>query len=203
MRSAWLVLLFILFCNSPAHALRLSVVGAVNSSEPKELGEQYKGVPALGGGLLAEFRMVPMLGLEFGALYMPRRFEREIEIPVTAKITTEGKMYEFPVLLRAHLGGFLSLGVGGYYATATGHVQREVQAGASTTGSRYSYAEAQQTTSDFGLATSLALHIHMAPLTYFLLDGRYTMGMKNNSTAPGGDRKYNDMQLLAGIQFGY
>ncbi len=186
-----------------AHALRLSVVGAANSSQPQELGREYEGVTSFGGGLLLEMRLVPLFGLEFGALYLPRKFRREIELPAQSKVTTEGKMYEFPVLLRTHLGSVLSFGIGGYYASATGQVATEVETGSLTTASRYSYAEVEQTTTDHGLLTSLALTIRMAPLTYFLLDGRYTMGLKNNSTAPGGSRKYNDMQFLAGLQFGY
>jgi len=204
MRLAAIVFLITLISASSAQAARFSLVGVANSSEPNEPGTEYSGRPGYGAGLLVEFRIMPAIGFEMGALYMPRKYEYNTAVPTSTKTTLSGKMYEFPVLLRMHLGRLFSLGVGGYYAKAAGQISGETQTeGAGTTTQVYTYAARNQTETDYGALVSLALYMRMAPLTYFTVDGRYAMGMKNTSTIAGSERKYNDMQLLAGLQFGF
>ena len=147
--SLFLVSLFLNY--SQAEAARISFVGAANSSEAKESGTDYSGVTGYGGGVLIETRLLPMLGFEFGALYLPRKFKTDTTSPLDATVTSEGKMYEFPVLLRAHLGRILSFGLGGYYASATGQITTQTKTGNVTATNHYSFAEANQTTSDFGI----------------------------------------------------
>jgi hypothetical protein len=64
------------------------------------------------------------------------------------------------------------------------------------------YASQNQSDTDYGVATSLALTLRFAPLIHILFDGRYLIGLKNTTLA-GGDRKFNDMELLAGLQLGF
>ena len=187
----------------PALAARLSLVGVANSSQPTQPGMVYAPATTFGGGALFELRMVPLIGLEFGALYAPRKAAYSTVTPAVANITVTGNGYQFPALLRLHLGRFFSLGVGGYYAKGKGDVTVETEMNGNKTTQQETYAQLQQSDSDYGIATSLALTTRLAPLTYFLLDGRYLIGLKNTSLAAGGERKFNDMQVLAGLQFGF
>jgi hypothetical protein len=134
---------------------------------------------------------------------LPRKYSSSEAVPTAAKYTYQSNIYEFPLILRMHLGRMLSFGVGGYYAIVKGDIGVASEVGGAKGSTRASYGDSAQTTSDFGAVTSLALRFRMLPLIYLLIDGRYTIGMKNNSTAAGGDRKYNDMQLLAGLQLGF
>lgn len=200
--SLFILPLLVLLATSPAHAARLSFVGIVNSSEPNEPGTTYTGVPAYGAGVLLEFRMLPMIGIEFGALSTARKFDYKGTVPNNFSTTVEGKMYEFPVLLRAHLGSLLSLGFGGYYARAIGDAGFSSTINGIKISTSQSYASLRQSTSDYGVVTSAALYLRLIPLVRFVIDGRYTIGVKDNDLGPG-TRKYNDMQLLAGLQIGF
>ncbi|HEY8279658.1 MAG TPA: hypothetical protein VIH99_08545 [Bdellovibrionota bacterium] len=195
--------LFLILCLSApaAQAARIAFVGAALSSEPQEPGTDYQGKPFYGYGVLMEFRFVPLFGLELGALSVGRKFEKAGD--TGSKIAYSGKMYEFPALLRAHLGRTLSLGIGGYFAKVSGDITETTTTGSSSTTRVVSPATLNQTATDHGIVTSLALALRLAPLTYLLFDGRYTIGLKNNSTAAGGERKFNDSQLLAGLEFGF
>jgi hypothetical protein len=201
---AMLILTFALLLPGSADAARFSLMGVANSSEPNEPGTEYSSVSGYGAGLLMEFRLMPAIGIEFGALFMPRKFAYNTVVPTNTKTTVSAKVYEFPVLLRMHLGRLFSLGVGGYFARAAGEMNTETKTdGGAASTQTVSYASRSQTDTDFGALASLALYIRLAALTHLAVDARYTMGMKNNSTAAGGDRKFNDMQLLAGLQFGF
>lgn len=201
MRSLFMILCLLALAPA-AQAARITLAGVANSSEPREPGTDYTAKPGYGAGLLLEVRMMPALSLELGALVMPRAYESSDALAGT---TTKysAKIYQFPALLRMHLGRFLSFGAGAYFARAAGDITTETKSTAGTSSQATTYTARNQTTSDFGALASLALYFRMAPLTYLTFDGRYAMGMKNNSTVAGSDRKFNDMQLLAGLQFGF
>lgn len=197
-------LLFSLVVSHSARAAGIAVVGVANSSEPNEPGTEYKGKPGYGAGVLFELGLMPTIGIEFGALTMARKFEFTTVVPVSSTVTLNAKMYEFPVLLRMHLGSFFSLGVGAYYARGSGEISGETKLSNGATSKQiYTYASRNQTVSDYGALASIALYFHLAPLTQLLLDGRYTIGMKNNNTVAGSERKFNDSQFLAGLRFGF
>lgn len=204
MRYFAALFLLSLFFHPTAHGARISLLGVANSSEPNEPGTEYSGRPGYGAGLLLEFRLMPAIGIEFGALSLQRKYEYNTVVPTSTKTTVTAKMYEFPVLLRMHLGRLFSLGVGGYYAKAAGELGTETRTeGGAASSQTVSYASRNQTTSDFGALVSMALYFRLAAITHLTIDGRYAMGLKNNSTVAGSERKYNDMQLLAGLQFGF
>ena len=184
--------------STPAHAIKFSLVGAANNSEPKAAGITYDPVLATGGGALLEFGLGPMFGFEMGAIYVPREYEFN---SFALRYTYQQKMVQFPVLLRAYLGGILSLGFGGYYSKYQGDLAIKTKNLGITTTSSMKYDTAGLTTDDYGFASSLALYLPLAPMTKLLIDGRYNIGVKDNSTAPG-ELIYNDMQLLVGIQIG-
>lgn len=203
MRRFGFLFLIPILCSNPANAARMSLVGLANSAQPTQPGTEYTGQSSYGGGILLEARMIPMFGLEFGALYAPRKFSFSTATPVAAKFTMSANAYEFPVLLRFHLGRFFSFGVGGYYAKAKGDIALATEMNGATSSSSTTFAAQNQSDSDYGIATSIALTSRLGPLTHLVLDGRYLIGLKNDSLAASGNMKFNDMEVLAGLQFGF
>jgi hypothetical protein len=191
-----LILAIGLFTASPAWALKISLLGGANLSKPELTGSYapaYKEKEAFGAGALLEFGMLPAIGLEFGALYLPRKFEYTVTGGATpnSTIVSEFNMMQFPVLLRATLGGVLSIGVGGYYARYP-----DAPKVYNSINNELAHSE-----SDYGVATSLALYMPFSPLSRFMIDGRYNIGVKDNMTGIG-SLKYTDMQVLVGLQLG-
>ncbi|MGZ3657602.1 MAG: hypothetical protein ACXVB9_05855 [Bdellovibrionota bacterium] len=199
----FLSLLVFLLATTHAHAARISLVGAANSSTPNSPGVEYTAETAYGYGVLLETRMIPFFGFEIGALYAPRKFTYSTAVPSATTVTATAKVYEFPALLRFHLGRTFSFGMGGYYASGKGDIGVETNANGTTTSQSVTYASQNQTNSDYGLLGSIAFTMRLGPLTHLVFDGRYLAGLKNNSTIAGSDRKYNDLELLAGLQFGF
>jgi hypothetical protein len=186
-----------------AQAARLSLVGLANSTSPNSPGVEYSSETSYGVGLLLESRLVPMFGFEIGALYAPRKYSLATAVPTATNVTYTGKTYEFPAALRIHLGRNFSLGFGGYYAMSKGDVQQQTTSAAGSSTQSVTYASQNQTDSDYGLLGSIQAGFRLTPLTHLVFDARYLMGLKNNSTIAGSDRKYNDLELLAGLQLGF
>lgn len=194
------LILSLFFAAPPAHALKVAVVGAVNQTDPKVTGSIYTGKSALGGGALLEFHVMPFVGFQVGALSLERKAAYESAPGTTLEFSA--RMIEFPVLLKAYLGHFLSIGGGAYYAKYSSKVNWRLKSAAGESSGTFSPSDIHNSTNDYGALASLALYFPLAPLTKILVDGRYTMGAKNNSTSSG-TTHYNDMQLLAGLQFGF
>lgn len=195
-----LAILWLGTASGTAEAARLSLVGVGNSADPAVPGTGYSGETAYGGGVLLEMRTLPLIGFEIGALYAPRKYSYSTS---TSDYTLSYNTYEFPVLLRLHLGRYLSVGAGGYYARSNGGISETTMTGGTSSSQGVSFASQQQSNSDYGAILSAALTMRIAPLTRLLFDGRYLMGLKNDSLASGGSMKFNDMELLAGLQFGF
>lgn len=186
--------------SSPAMAMKFSLVGAANLSTPEASPATvtYSAVPDFGGGALLEFGLVPSVGLEFGGLYLKRNYDKANGF---SKINTKLTMWQFPVVLKAYLADVLSLGIGGYYSKYKDDVHLETRTAAGTAFSRSSLSTELQEDSDYGLVTSLGIYIPFGTSARFMVDGRYNIGVKDNSTSST-ELKYNDMQVLVGFQFG-
>jgi hypothetical protein len=196
----WLNLIFLyLGFAAQANAAHIAFVGLGNSATPEVPGTSYSGVTTYGGGVLLEMRMMPFVGLELGGLYAPRKFSYSTS---STQYTLSYKAYEFPVLLRFHLARFFSVAGGAYYSKASGGMSQTSTTNGVTTSQGVSFTSQNQTNTDYGAVVSAALTMKIAPLTRFLIDGRYLMGTKNDSLS-GGNMKFNDMELLAGLQFGF
>jgi hypothetical protein len=196
-----LVLALALLTSTPAFALKLSGVGVADWSTPKVIGSDYKALPSYGLGALLEFRVMPFVGFEIGALSVPRRFEY-VKPNTENKVQYKMKMTQIPVQLKAYLGRSIAFGVGAYYAKFNETGSYDITIDGVTTSGTDTLASQNQSASDYGLVTSLALYFHIAPFTKFLIDARYTMGIKDNN--PGvGTTHYNDVQALTGLQFGF
>jgi len=197
------LILILLALGAPAEAARISLVGLANSSTPSSPGVQYSGETSYGAGVLLEGRMAPMFGFEIGAMYAPRKFSYSTAVPNATTVTSTNKVYEFPALLRFHLGRKFSLGFGGYYEVGKGNISQQTTSDAGSSTQNLTYASQHQTDSDYGLLGSAQMAFRLTPLTHLIFDARYLMGLKNNSTVAGSSRKYNDFELLAGLQFGF
>ncbi|NUM89149.1 MAG: hypothetical protein HUU37_08095 [Bdellovibrionales bacterium] len=190
-----IALLLLLLASPSAHAIKLSVAGAMNYAKPETAGN-YEAKSATGYGAFLEFGFIPpLIGLELGALQLTRKYATT----AGSETITSFKGYQYPVLLRANLG-FLSFGLGGYWMQYKGSVSRESpQSGVATSST---FADSNLTTSDFGLASSLRLSVDLAPLFRVFGEGRYNMGLKDND--PGAaETKFTEMMGLAGLQVGF
>lgn len=196
------ILIWLAF-TAQAQAARISLVGVANSSTPNSPGVEYSGETSYGAGVLLESRLVPMFGFEIGAMYAPRKFSYSTAVPTATTVTSTSKVYEFPAAFRFHLGRNFSLGFGGYYAMGKGNLTQQTTSDAGSSTQNVTYASQGQTDSDYGLLGSAQIAFRLTPLTHLVFDGRYLMGLKNNSTIAGSDRKYNDFELLAGLQLGF
>lgn len=192
------------FASAPASAVKLSLVGALNMSEPKSAGTTYTAKNAFGGGAMLEFGLGPVFGFELGALSVPRKYEYASSTGASmATVVATQKMLQVPVLFRAYLGSLLSLGVGGYYSKFNGNYETETTTLGVRINTSRTYASAGYTDSDYGFVSSLGIYMPLAPLFRLYFDGRYTVGIKDNSVDPNTEFKFNDIQALAGFQIGF
>ncbi len=177
-------------------ATDLSLVGGSDIGMPtmKINGASVPGKtnPTFGGGALLDFRLNMALGLQLGALYMPRS---SINTSNTPNVTTTVDTLQVPVLLRIRLLPAVSLGAGAYYAFGIGNVTTTINGNSST----QSYAKANMTTSDYGLVGSLAVNLPLSQRVAFLVDARYLYGLQNNSTTSNIKLNWADVQVLAGL----
>lgn len=201
MKAALLILA--LLTPYSAHAMRFSVVGAANMSEPKTAGTNYKASNGFGYGALLEFVPMPFFGMEMGVLSLPRKYETGVTTPDTYTSKISMKMIEVPLVLKAYLGHAMSIGIGGYWAKYKDSVTYEnIYPGGSVTMNTKTLKEAGNSATDYGLVTSLGLYFPIAPLTRIIIDGRYTLGAKDNDLG-GGKKTFNDIQLLGGIRVSF
>lgn len=199
--SVWIAVVLGLFSSAAFAVPRLSVVGAVNSSK---VDVDVGGVSAtglssktgFGGGALLEFSAAPMLGIELGALYVLKKYGDSVGTELTYPY------FQVPLVFRLHLGRYVSVGAGGYYAMGVGDVKSKLSG--STVELSSSYDAAGFKKSDYGVTGSFALHLPLGMMTSLLIDGRYNYGLANVlKTAPANTNyKWREMQGLIGLTFG-
>jgi hypothetical protein len=169
-------LMLALFTGASAQAqTNLSLVGDFNFTSFDSNGGSTDRTLAVGGGALLEFQSSPSFGLEIGALYNPRA--QGDAVKYTANTV------QVPVALRFHLSNYVSLGVGGYYAS-------------------YLQNRGYGSSSDYGALGSLGIYIPVGASTRFIIDGRYIYGLKDQNQGAG-ETKSRDVQVLAGLRFGF
>ncbi len=200
-----LLLAVCFFAAAPtAQAVKFSAVGALNMSEPKSAGTTYTAKNTYGGGAMLEFGLGPLFGFEIGALSLPRKYEYSTTTAgVTSSVVATQKMLQVPVLFRVYLANVLSLGVGGYYSKFKGNYETEANTLGIRTTTSSTYSSVGYTDSDYGFVSSIAIYLPLAPLFRIVIDGRYTVGIKDNAIDPATEFKYNDIQALAGFQLGF
>ena len=198
-----LLLLSLSIVSENAHALvKVRAYGGLNQTDPKSAGMEYGQKSATIYGAALELPLMPFIGLELGAFQSKRSY---IQNTLLAETTTTLQFRNFPVLLRANLGGFLSLGFGAYYGVYTGTASEETKSkltNLSSTQSR-NYKDINIDGSDYGLASALGLYLPIVPMLKLVIEGRYLMGFKNNDTRAGASTKFNDTQGMLGVQIGF
>lgn len=174
-----------------SQAFTAAIVGAVTNSTPSaNSGSNYEGKIGLGYGALIEGSLAPGVGLEIDVLSLKRKYEN-LAPPA---VTTTQDLTEIPLLVRLHMGPFLSVGFGAYYARYTGKIHKGTQ--------EIDYANSSFSKDDFGAATSIGIYFPLLPGLKLLIDGRYTLGVTDNDTSSA-ELKFNDVLLLAGLRLGF
>lgn len=181
-----------------SQAARLSLVGAVTQANLKYTGTvvDTKAKMGYGGGVLAEFPLGKMVGLELGGIYAQR-------ITEITTLKTEVTWIETPVVLRWWISPFISLNVGGYAAFGMGDIKQTAATGGSVTGT---FNELGIKKMDYGAVGGLGFNFPLGNSVGLQIDGRYLMGLAdlNKLDAATGVTKitYNEMQALVGLRFG-
>jgi hypothetical protein len=145
-----------------------------------------------GGGLGLSFPLSMRAALEVDGIYLGRKFST-----TGSTVDTSLTYLQIPVLARLHLSRFLSLGVGGYYATALGDVK-------SSTGETATYESIGYSKTDYGLVGALGLNAPLGHATSLFAEGRYAFGLKDVDldTTDTHRLKWRDIQVLVGLRFG-
>jgi hypothetical protein len=187
-----------------AQAFDLSVVGGADFATPSVSlgGASQTGISAkagFGGGLLVGFDLNPVTELEIGALYMGRHFTAPTS---TGQEEDSYYSYEIPVVLRLIPLKYITFGLGLYYALPEGNDSQTATptGGAATSSSPVSTSVFK---SDLGGLGSLAVKFPLGIASSFLVDARYYYGFTNASQIAGTAVHYRDVQILAGIDFGF
>ncbi len=197
-----IVLLGLIGIGGSAQAASLGVLGGVGLSKFSEnTSTKYKAKLGFGGGAYVGVMLHPMFEIDFGALYMQRKFQYDA---TNGTVVNKFNSLQFPVIARLNFMNMLSIGAGGYYAMAMGDIGVEATptGGGTTTSTTMTYANSGYAKSDYGLVGSVALYFPVGPMTRFILDGRYLLGLKDVNKNPAVTDKWRDLQVLAGLAFG-
>lgn len=172
-----------------AFGFDLSFVGGADFATPsvQQNGSNvggYSDKAAFGGGMLLGLDLNLATELEIGALYMGRHFS----FPGGEH---NYHSYEIPLVIRLIPLKYITFGVGPYYAVVT---DQDSAAGVPAT---------THFQNDFGFLGSLAFKFPLSLATCFLVDTRYLYGVTNASRDSGTSLHYRDVQILAGLNFGF
>ncbi len=177
----------------PAQAMvNVSAVGSFNittthldPSNPLLITSAGNG---FGGGALVSFGLMPAFELETGALYTP--FVSHFgAAPIEANLTQ--KYIVIPVVARFTLLPIISVGAGISYGVKSGDLTSDNSAFPFTGTAK----------NNLSLTGSVALRLPLAPMFGFLVDARYNLGLTDQSGTAGTTQKFNQIQILAGLNF--
>lgn len=190
-----------------AQAFELGVLGGLHftnievSPAPASTTYSSTGSPAFGAFI--ETSMVPLIGFELGAFYVPRKYKSSVSTTKT-DATVSLTQFQIPALIRLHLIPFLSFAAGGYYAHSLGDVHVEGTAGTTPINQDQTYDVSNLSQNEFGILGSVRLEIPILPLFNIMFDARYLRELKNLNTAANSDTtKLHGTQFLAGASFGF
>lgn len=195
---------FIFFFVTPSTSPGFTLKPALNwgfcapQISPENRGVDVSKQTALLGGLLFELPLFPFVNLDSGALLHPYgQSLKDTSTQVTSE--TKWKQLLIPVGLRLRLIPFFNLGLGGYYGVATSsQADQSVSVpGLATATSEVALASEQK--SDYGLYSSVSVEFSIFPSAAIFVDGRYLLGLKNQSASEGSSLKFNHFQFLSGL----
>ncbi len=185
--SSLLVLLAML-ASPHAQALEAGLLGGLNFWSPSASSNSGTITTTTGNNLAAgayvQKSFNPLFDVELGLMYLKKKAD------LTLLGTTSSSSYnaiQIPLILRTGFipGNFFNVGAGAYYETVSGSTS------------------SGQKSSDYGLVGSAQVRFPLAPLTKFILDARYLMGLSEQSTDTANlSLKNRGVQVLAGLSFG-
>jgi hypothetical protein len=184
---------------SSAQAVELNVVGGLTMASPSanSTGVVYTSSSALTFGALLDFGFIPGFAIETGLLSVGEKF-KETTLGIDTNVKT--RAWEVPVLLEFTALPLLNVGAGVYFQKYNGTFDTDTN-GVTTTGNSWTGANLKQ--NDFGAKINARLMLPIAPLTHFLVDASYKLGLSNLSTTSGSSFKTREFAALVGVGFGF
>jgi len=204
---------FISLATTAFAAPKVSLIGLGTLARPTYTDATLGGVAmtastrwksAYGGGFLLEFPLSPYVGLELGALYVPKKFELSITNASPAydwNQTVEYNTLRVPLALKVRVSRYFNIGLGGYFAQGFGTVLSTASDG---TSSRDGFKESYMKTSDYGLLGTATIVVPMGGAA-FLLGAQYAYGLADTFEGDSqfvGKMKTADIHGFAGLRFG-
>ena len=154
-------------------------------------------VPGFGlaaGGIFT-LDVIPIIKFDIGAVYKENKYS---SVSSSATIEyTYGQLY-VPLMVRAELAMF-SIGLGGFYSTATGDNINYESGG--TSGS-YTYSQLNFKKNNYGLMGSIGLRFKLPVMPVgILIDTIYRVGAEDLSELSTKTITQHDIELLVGVSF--
>jgi len=164
---------------APSKAADLSLVGGLNNCMPSG-ATTWSSKSSFGFGALIASDNSPILNLEIGIIYVPRKF---LETLTERNLT----VLEFPVLLKVTAIPFIFFGVGGYYA-------RVIDANG---------ADTVFDSNDYGLGADIGLRLPIAPKIGLMADLRYLFGLANVDKRANTTLNMRNFEILVGLTISF
>lgn len=207
-----LITISMIFCmgvslSPTAQAFELGVLGGLHNTnvsiDPTAAGVSYSSQAVPMFGAFIETSIVPLIGFELGAFYVPRKYKATVAL-VQTDVTTSLTQLQIPALIRFHLIPFLSFAAGGYYAHSMGDIHTEGKAFNIPVTQDATYDAVFLSQNEFGILGSVRLEIPVLPLFSLMADLRYLRELKNlNTSATSTTIKFHGTQFLVGASFGF
>lgn len=143
----------------------------------------------MGGGVLIEANLNGQIGIEFGALFLSRRYDVD---RAGLKITEEVSRIHIPIVARFWATDFLSMALGPFIAFKTGTKKTSLQSGDTRLGSINTSAD---DSFEYGMDAAFTIDLAVANKTGVFIEGRYsdTLDEKPNEDS-------DQISALAGIK---
>ena len=208
------IFVFLFLGSASAQAYTMGIMGGMNmSSQSATVGPGLNGSTVSStsgtgyqGGVYFAQNFTPMLTFELGLNYQSLQSKSTLTVLTgSTTITTTEKRLQVPLIVRYwFIPSILGFGVGGYYSMGLGNVKADSSNEAITASSNGSYKDAGLKSSDYGAVGSVQLRFPIGPTLRFLVDGRYLMGLAEQSTDTNNlSLKNREIDVLAGIGWGW
>ncbi|MEK6580469.1 MAG: outer membrane beta-barrel protein, partial [Bdellovibrionota bacterium] len=137
---------------------------------------------------------MPGFGFETDLLMTKRKFGANAVTDLAAQYL------QIPVIFKATMIPMVTLGAGLYYAKSLSDKLTQTTSGVDT---EISFGSLNWNQSDFGWLLEAGGSFPLAPLLSFKVDLRYYMGFSSISTDTTRSDKWNGLDVLAGLSFGF
>ena len=196
---------------SPVLGLGLDMSSASTTVAGTSYGTNTK--TSVGGGVLLDSGLAPMVSLEVGVLYLP--INHGLTVNITSPLTlsapseTSYNALQIPVLMKFTLLPLVSFGAGAYYSKGLGSVKVHSDAFTSAgltfpaSDTTESFADASLSDTDYGLMANAGMSFPFLPLMKFRADLNYLFGLKNINTTDTVTLKSRRILVTAGVSFGF